>query len=403
MYEFDNINKFDSVEVTLKMGCSIDCRYCPQKLLLGRYFQNDKQRKKVMDMETFQTVLTRVKQGGTIVFSGMSEPFSNEDCLEMLVYASDKGYRIMLLTTLVGCNRYAIDKMAGIDFDGITLHLPDQEENSHITVSDEYISLVKYAHEKLKITSYSCHGTLHPKMKNAVDETIYISSVIMNRAGNLSEGIKKAPKGEIVCMVGNNGRYGNWTPEILPDGTVLLCCMDYGMRHILGNVNTMDAGEMMEGEEYQKIKCGMKDDSEDILCRYCTGAMEKHSTPAYRFKEKYQEYLDGAIFDKSYMEIFERIENASDICVYGLGKLFWNNFSAQCWLEVLNPSYYSDKDDLWRGKDIYGSPFLPVDELRGKQNTLVVLHVEKDTAVKRQLEECGITNVISIKELYDLF
>ena len=61
---------------------------------------------------------------------------------------------------------------------------------------------------------------------------------------------------------------------VLPDGTLLLCNMDYGMKHVLGNLleNTYD--EIRRGEEMQKIFAGIKGDpSVDLLCRKCLFAM----------------------------------------------------------------------------------------------------------------------------------
>lgn len=57
---------------------------------------------------------------------------------------------------------------------------------------------------------------------------------------------------------------------LLPDGTVLLCCMDYGMKHILGNLREQSYDEIMNGGEMQRIKKCMNDElKDDILCRSC--------------------------------------------------------------------------------------------------------------------------------------
>ena len=60
---------------------------------------------------------------------------------------------------------------------------------------------------------------------------------------------------------------------LLPDGTVVLCCMDYGLKHILGNIFTNTFEEIMNGEEMRKVKEGMDgNETLDILCRNCSYA-----------------------------------------------------------------------------------------------------------------------------------
>ena len=62
---------------------------------------------------------------------------------------------------------------------------------------------------------------------------------------------------------------------MLPDGRVLLCCMDYGMKHVLGNLTEQSYEEIMNGKEIDKIKAAINgDESIDILCRGCSSATE---------------------------------------------------------------------------------------------------------------------------------
>ena len=129
-YEYDNFEKLDSIEVTLAMGCKLDCRFCPQGLLLKRYFAENRQRVSMMKFDSFKYVLEKVKKGGTICFSGLCEPFLNPECDDMIVYAYKNGYRVTLLTTLVVFRKESIEKIRNIVFDEVTLHIPDEEGNS---------------------------------------------------------------------------------------------------------------------------------------------------------------------------------------------------------------------------------------------------------------------------------
>ena len=45
--------------------------------------------------------------------------------------------------------------------------------------------------------------------------------------------------------------------------------MDYGMKHILGNLKEQDYESLFESNEFLLVQRGQVDASHDILCRYC--------------------------------------------------------------------------------------------------------------------------------------
>jgi len=60
---------------------------------------------------------------------------------------------------------------------------------------------------------------------------------------------------------------------VLPDGTVLLCCMDYGMTHVIGNLVEQTHEEIMENIALERVRAGLNGDEEiEILCRKCSYA-----------------------------------------------------------------------------------------------------------------------------------
>lgn len=60
---------------------------------------------------------------------------------------------------------------------------------------------------------------------------------------------------------------------LLPDGTLLLCCMDYKMKHELGNLKENTYEEIMGSEKMRRIKEGLAGNEKiDILCRSCSFA-----------------------------------------------------------------------------------------------------------------------------------
>ena len=168
----------------------------------------------------------------------MIEPFQNPKCAEMILYAYNNGYKISLFTTLVGVKEKDLEIIKDIKFDHVTLHILDEKYNSKFVINDEYIDILKKFKKYININAYWCHGEVNTKIKKYFNNEI-IHNEMMNRAGNLEyEYLKKyEPKGKIICQIGTSIESGSWAPEILLDGTVTLCCMDYSMKHVLGNVN----------------------------------------------------------------------------------------------------------------------------------------------------------------------
>lgn len=101
--------KLKRLELTLSIGCKLNCLYCPQKLLLSKYGNS----KRYLKFDDFKKVVSKVAAGGWLIFNGMSEPFLNRECLKMLQYASDNGYNISMATTLVGLREDELEQLGG--------------------------------------------------------------------------------------------------------------------------------------------------------------------------------------------------------------------------------------------------------------------------------------------------
>jgi radical SAM protein with 4Fe4S-binding SPASM domain len=56
---------------------------------------------------------------------------------------------------------------------------------------------------------------------------------------------------------------------VLPDGSVSLCCMDFGLQHVLGNLLNVDYNDLHEGGEWEKLRRSQKELDNNILCRNC--------------------------------------------------------------------------------------------------------------------------------------
>lgn len=268
-----------TMQVTTRIGCSVSCKYCPQSVLIDSYFALDKRRPAVMSLEVFEKCLDKLPPDARISFCGMAEPFLNPNCGEMIRLAHESGRIVELYTTLVGADRKIIEEIAQIPFGYVTLHVADRYGYAHIPRTEEYYELVDFL-----INYKRQDGTPFVNMCNAQaepDEIVAqicsgkyeILTALHDRAGNLeNERLlnKITPTGEISCsLCGDKLNHNN----LLPDGTVLLCDFDYGMKHALGNLLEQSYEEVLSGNEWKRVSKGMTGDlNQDILCRKCSCA-----------------------------------------------------------------------------------------------------------------------------------
>ncbi len=396
--------KLHALELSLTIGCKVDCIYCPQKLLLNRYYSERKDRKNKLSFEDFKIALDKVQAGATISFCGMSEPFLNERCADMICYAYEKGYKISLLTTLVGMTMEDFNKIKTIKFDSFVLHIPDEEGHSKFEITGEYRKLLESVNKTIDIDYYSCHGNVNSLIQDIIDKEKYAGIALGNRAGNL-EGFEKMStykNGRIACYHGSEAQVGGWAPVMFPDGSLVLCCQDYGMKHVLGNLITQSWLEICEGEEYKKFKNGLTDDTIDILCRTCGDAVKVEDLPAMQLKKIISDIRLGKKeqnFSDDMNDLLQRFVAAENVCVFGIGKLWRDHFYQEYWHEGLEVTVFSDNNPELYGTHFNGIECVKPSELGKYQNLLVVLFVKNGDSIISQLNNMGINNCILIGEI----
>lgn len=278
------------MEITTRIGCVCNCVYCPQSLLIANYFNQNKSTtppQKVMSLDTFKTCIDKLPEGTRIDFSGMAEPWLNPECTEMVLYAHKQGFPIAVYSTLVGMKEIDFNLIKDIPFEEFVLHIPDDKNNTHMNITQEYLELlqkvVQYKCDGSSIVSgVSCHAGIHPEVKAFFSADSKLITELHDRAGNVeSEYVEsKINKGNIICINCGRDMHHN---VLLPDGTVLLCCMDYGMKHVLGNLIFQSYEEIHQSHEFKQVCEGLENDTIDILCRNCVNAKN--------ISEVYDEYF----------------------------------------------------------------------------------------------------------------
>jgi organic radical activating enzyme len=265
---------------TTIIGCPIGCRFCPQKLFVTEYKKRDKDIPLKLTVEKFKEYLHKIPLSVEISFSGFSEPLLNENCPEMIKYAYDNGYTVNLYSTLVGLKYESVSLLKNIKFKHVCIHLPDSNDYCNIKITDEYKKTLEKFLRYIDTHKFELmtHGDdIHNDIKSIVNNSQYpyaypykLDKVMVDWAGNVKDDILSETtfkKGSVFCSAHVRTVNRNY---ILPDGSVLICCADFGMKHILGNLNNMSYIELFESEEAKRINRAFDDDSMELICRTCS-------------------------------------------------------------------------------------------------------------------------------------
>lgn len=283
-----------SVEITTRIGCPVMCSFCPQVTLIGRFKEENPKGEKMLKLEHFKTLIDKIPEWVDIHFSGMSEPFAVPNCGEMLKYARDKGHEICVYTTLVGAKKEDIDILWDTDWTAhnrLCVHLPDDQEHFKAKVTDKYIEVLKYLMAKpdmperlrnrsVVLMTMSGNGLTDPKLLGIVPQGIHALGAFqpITRAGNLSneneifEG-QKVPKktGAIYCSAAPDINHN----ILLPNGDIVLCCMDYGLERKIGNLFDQSYESLFVSDAYNEILQLQSEEDNELMCRYCDCARNK--------------------------------------------------------------------------------------------------------------------------------
>jgi len=253
-----------ALSITTVIGCRVACDFCPQKLLTVAYRQKHGPRE--MSLETFETCLAKVPPEVPIHFAGFSEPWLNSNCTQMVLHAHRQGRRLRVFTTLVGMSVEDLERIRCVPFEEFEVHLPAQDSIENIQVDGTYQELVRRILESEIPARFHVHGNdLHHALKPLVPTVEYWR--LFDRAQNLGEKNggatrRRRRRGKISC---SRLRFN----ILIPNGDVIICCMDYGTEHVIGNLLEGSYEGLFDSAEYRRILRGFDDESEEILCRYC--------------------------------------------------------------------------------------------------------------------------------------
>ncbi|MEY8359749.1 SPASM domain-containing protein [Anaerotruncus colihominis] len=260
---------------TTAIGCPVKCRYCPQSVFVRAYGERRNPVKK-LTLDIFKTMLAKIPKDVIISFTGFVDDFANPECLDMIIYTLNQGYKTRVFSTMYNASIETYQAFA--DHENLTtfdLHLPDCQGNTVFPITDSYKSLLCYivAHKPKHGTFWtSClgiDGGVHPEISdiiqvnpnpvNSVHGLVYPNYL---DHGTVDLSCKRD------CSRLDFPKAG--VGAILPNGDVIGCTQDWELKHVIGNL--LDAGswdEIINGPERARFKAALTDPSIPSICRHC--------------------------------------------------------------------------------------------------------------------------------------
>ncbi len=265
------------------------CRFCPQDRLAKSYPKGEP---RDLSLSDFLTVLEKLPPYVRVDFSGMAEPWLNPDATAMAILAFERRRTVAIYTTLQGMAPDDATLLIERFGSRITpeapwvIHLPDGDGNMTGWKSTEtYRETLRrfLAFERLRMPeglnfmTMSADGTVAPALRDLVIATLPPFRGI-SRAENLDRDAFR-PGALLAAVRQEHALLCASTPffdhnVLLPNGDVLLCCMDYGRQHVVGNLLRQSYEAIHSGVALGGIRMQAMTPTDDaLLCRRCHNAV----------------------------------------------------------------------------------------------------------------------------------
>tara|TARA_R110000765_G_scaffold355278_1_gene445442 strand:+ start:3381 stop:4949 length:1569 start_codon:yes stop_codon:yes gene_type:complete len=264
-----------------KQGCVVDCVFCPQRVLQKiwneKHFTTEEAR--TMKLEDFKMVIDKLPKQIRITFSGFTEPWLNRNTSAMLLYAHQEGHPVSVFTTAVGMKLKDVELIKNIPYcggpnGGFTLHLPDRERLAKHPITKTYIKVCQALKDaNIKNFTTMSMGEVHEEVEHIYPDKIVNKYEMWHRAGNLLGEAQLKPEVKEVfdrfkSVMHNTEKTcgcieGLYHNILLPNGEVSLCCMDYNLDEILGNLYTQEYDDILPAPNTTYDMCMMCENGVD--------------------------------------------------------------------------------------------------------------------------------------------
>jgi len=235
------------LEITTIVPCVNNCSYCAQ----STFKASTTNMKKKMSFEDFKKIMKNVPKDITIEFAGFSEAFANKESSLMMKYCVEEGYETHIYTTLVGFTEKDAEILKGIVFNVVSFHI------------FEGIDM-----EKFNVSRKLFKDNIRIKIEREARLTVETG---YSRAGETKPATEKL--GSFYC--GSTKDFDH--NVLLPNGDISICCMDYGLKHIIGNLFEIHYDNL----DRQSIKDLANKQKSEIICRKCEVMVERYPLPKF--------------------------------------------------------------------------------------------------------------------------
>ena len=249
-----NLKKNPSLEITVSPACPKLSDYCPQTDYISNYKKKFSNEDKVLSLDTIKQISKNVPNSTTIKWTGSTEPM---DCKEFdlsVQFLFENGYKQQISTTLLGrenSQKYYLENLE--KFTQHTLHLPDNkklmkgkfDEEYRIFVENVMINLIsKNIDFNIFLIGENFHPIIENTINNFVDKFDLIDKVIkakyLNTRASSINPSKFGLKQTIKKTSNKDGYFCSYQRlnqgVLLPNGKVSICCQDYGLEKIIGDL-----------------------------------------------------------------------------------------------------------------------------------------------------------------------
>jgi sulfatase maturation enzyme AslB (radical SAM superfamily) len=287
-----------TLEFTLMVGCPLKCTFCPQDTLRKTYGNATK----YFSLENFRAILAKIPSHVRIDFSGMAEPWANPAATSMLRHTQEAGFAVAVYTTLYGMTSDDADAVIDLlrahaaQVEVLCLHLPDRNGNMRgwrhdTTYQDNLRAFMALGRSgalpDFQVMTMDECGGVHPDLAPlGLQLGRWVGH---SRAGNV--GPQSVPQQAIITAREKQGAVTcGYTPfydqnVCLPNGDVVLCCMDYSLKHKIGNLLEQDYYDVFASERLARLVSeNMKPGfSAASLCKSCDRAVVHGVGPRRQF------------------------------------------------------------------------------------------------------------------------
>lgn len=250
----NSVNSFNSLEITAVIGCARSCVYCPQDLIIEKYKLVKGRPDHLLHPKTLEKVIQNLPSELLVYWTGFGEPLQNKYFPELFNMICNAGFKSQISTTLFCANPESIDIICDrAKWDRVTLHLPDNSGYMKAQIDDKYLFDLKRVILSMNYDVDMIHvfGSLNDKIKDMFEsadlsdvvsrinfvEIDLNSSTTTSRANNLKTDnpvILNENNHDNSLLFCKAKRFNQ--PVLLPNGDLAMCCMDYGLTNIVGNL-----------------------------------------------------------------------------------------------------------------------------------------------------------------------